>query len=65
MSITLQQASDQIGAGVTYRPDPTAPPEDGVITEVRGRYVLVQYRGDIHAKATAPELLSFLTGGAA
>lgn len=61
MSITLQQASDRTGASVIYRPHPGAPGEDGTITEARGRYVFVLYRGDAHAKATAPQLLDFLT----
>ncbi len=59
--ITLPEARTRIGAGVVYRPHPDAPAEDGVITSVGERWVHVRYRGDHGSKATAPELLSWLT----
>ena len=61
--ITLEQARDHIGAGVVYRPG-HGPAEDGVITGTSRTYVFVRYAGDTGAKATAPEDLELLAGGA-
>ena len=50
-----------VGAGVVYRTN-FGEAEDGVITEVRGRWVFVRYRGDQVAKATNPAALEPLLG---
>lgn len=49
----LDEAREHIGDTVVYH-CAGRPPEDGVITEVRGDYVFVLYTGDRIAKATHP-----------
>lgn len=61
--ITLAEAKENVGRWVVYVPE-GARPELGVITEARevygcSGYVFVRYRGDLHAKATAPEMLDW------
>lgn len=62
--MTLDEAREHIGHGVIYRP--YAPEldavEQGEITSVSDSYVFVRYKGDQHAKATAPALLTLLAG---
>ena len=64
--VTLDEARANIGAGVVYR-RPYCPAEDGVITGVSSTSVFVRYC-DQHpgadGKATAPEDLTLLRGGA-
>lgn len=62
--MTLEEAREHVGSGVVYRAHPEAPYEDGTITEVRGDYVFVLYVGDRAPKATHPESLQLLSGGA-
>lgn len=70
-AVTLDEARAHIGHGVVYRPKGQplgAPPEQGVITEVRrwvtpeghGGTVFVRYVGDYDAKATDPADLETL-----
>jgi len=57
--MTLEEARQNIGAGVVYCPDGAAR-EDGTIVAVSSAYVFVQYVGDRGSKATAPEHLTLL-----
>ena len=57
--MTLDEAREHIGDGVIYK-ILGGHAEDGVITGVSDCFVFVQYRGDWHSKATAPELLQLL-----
>jgi hypothetical protein len=57
--MTLDEARDHIGDGVTYYPA-GQPIEDGVIVGVSSTMVFVRYRGDQTAKATRPEDLTLL-----
>lgn len=59
----LQDAADNIGRGVVYRPYPGAVPEQGVITSVNHRYVFVHYTGDMAPKATRADTLEWMTDG--
>ncbi len=60
--MTLDEAAASIGRAMVYQAShPGVPREDGVIKSVRPPYVMVLYRGDYNAKATAPENLEFLT----
>jgi hypothetical protein len=54
-----------VGAGVVYRPHPSARAEDGTVVGANGPACLVYvlYAGDRTAKATPAEALT-LTGGA-
>lgn len=54
--MTLQEARDLIGHKVAYRPT-VGKVEEGVITAVNTAYVFVRYGGDMHSKATRPEVL--------
>lgn len=61
--MNIEEAREGIGRRVVYEP-PGAPPERGMITEVRPAfehpgYVFVRYDGDRVAKATAAEMLRF------
>lgn len=58
--MTLEQARQNIGGGVVYRPFPSAPAEDGTITRVSDSYVFVWYVGDRTPKATRAEDLTLL-----
>lgn len=60
--VTLDEASEHIGAGVVYGPGYDAP-EDGVITSVRPPWVFVRYRNDFGSQATRPEDLTLLARG--
>lgn len=60
--MTLDEARQHIGAGVTYEPYPGARREDGDIVAVTTHYVMVRYRGDRGAKATSPAQLTLLMG---
>ena len=62
--MTLDEARTGIGRGVVYRSFHGAA-EDGVITGVSDSMVFVRYAGDQHSKATPPERLVWLSGGAA
>jgi hypothetical protein len=53
--MTLDEARDRIGAGVVYRPYPSASAEDGDITSVNDSYVFVRFVGDRQAKACRAE----------
>lgn len=55
--MTLEEARESIGRGVTYRPYPDAQAEDGVITTVGSEYVHVHFRGDNGPKACRAESL--------
>jgi hypothetical protein len=57
--VTLDEARQNIGAGVVYKPYPGIA-EDGDITGVNETYVLVLYVGDRRPKATRPEDLTLL-----
>jgi hypothetical protein len=57
---TLDEASRRIGHRVVYRPAHGGPSEDGVITSVNDRYVLVRYGADRGGRATDPARLEFL-----
>lgn len=61
--MTLDEARDHIGDGVTYATR-FSPPEDGVIKSVSASLVFVHYKGDLHAKGTRPEDLTLMGGGA-
>lgn len=54
--MTLDEARNLIGETVDYHPG-CGRHENGVIVEVRDRYVMVRYHGDEHAKATDPSAL--------
>lgn len=57
--LSLSHALAHIGSGVVYDPGHGSR-EDGVIVDVRDRWVLVRYRGDEHAKATDATNLTLL-----
>lgn len=59
--MTLDEARTNTGRSVVYQPPGQGieTQEEGVIMAVFARYVFVKYRGDLHAKATAPDLLTF------
>lgn len=50
--MTLDEAHDHVGRKVVYRPYPSAPPEEGVVTSVNTAFVFVRYGDDVHSKAT-------------
>lgn len=60
--VTLAEAGERIGDLVIYNPGHGSK-EEGVIVDVNSRFVMVRYERDSHAKATAPEMLEFLSGG--
>lgn len=55
--MTITEASELAGSTVTYVPFHGVP-EQGVIRGCSSSYVFVLYEGDLHPKATAPELLT-------
>ena len=56
--MTLDEAAQHIGQAVVYAPaDGPHLGEQGVITAVTSRYVLVRYSGDHHSKATTAAAL--------
>lgn len=59
--MTLDEARENVGAGVVYRPAHGAA-EDGAIVGVNEQYVFVQYVGDRAPKATRSEDLQLLGG---
>jgi hypothetical protein len=62
--VTLDEARANIGASVAYHPR-GADPEDGVIAGVTAHFVFVRHRGDHNgAKASSPEDITLITGGA-
>lgn len=58
--MTIQEARERIGDGVTYQPHPDARAEDGEITSVNDSYVFVRFVGDRGSKACRPGDLEFL-----
>ena len=62
--MTLDEARQNIGAGVVYEPSSGGYREDGDIVSVNDRFVFVRYVGDRSAKATSPENLTLLSGAA-
>lgn len=55
--MTLDEAAENVGRMVRYRPHPTARHEYGRITEVRGTWVFVKFFDSYGAKAcTASDL---------
>ncbi len=58
--MTLDEAKQSIGRKVVYRPANGGPLEEGVITEVRGRFVFARYGSDQHSKGTRPENLELM-----
>ena len=61
--MTLDEAREHVGGKVVYQPG-LGPCEEGVITSVSERYVFVRYGSDVGAKATRPDWLALVSGGA-
>jgi hypothetical protein len=60
--MTLDEARASIGAKVLYR-TAYGRTDDGVISSVNDRWVLVRYGADTGSKATDPAALSLLAEG--
>ena len=65
--MTLDEARARIGDAVVYHPyaPELDPVEEGVITSVNDRYVLVRYGADRGSKATAAGRLTLLAASMA
>lgn len=56
--MTLDEARQNLGRAVIYRPHPGAEPETGFITGAGQMYVFVRYGSNGHSTATPPELVT-------
>ena len=59
--MTLEQAKNNVGAWVIYKPFDVCSDDQkeiGVITSVNDRYVFVRYGNKLHSEATNPEDLT-------
>ena len=58
--MTLEQAKENIGRKVIYRPYKGGEPEEGVISSVNTQFVFVRYGDDCSGQATSADDLEFI-----